>query len=160
MGRNNMMKLVFSLDEIKDCFFDSLKDCINAFFPVFQVEKYNPFALQYVDEQTEAICLAAVKQDGFALRFVKKQTEAICHAAVKQNGYALCYVHEQTEAICKAAVQENGIALQYVKVQTPALCKLAVGHKYRKEFLTLMCILKVGLLAGLFIFIIKTVFFS
>jgi hypothetical protein len=27
-------------------------------------------ALQYVNEQTEAICLEAVKQDGFALRYV------------------------------------------------------------------------------------------
>ena len=54
--------------------------------------KQNGYALRYVSEQTEAICLEAVKQDGFALKFVHEQTEAICLEAVKQNGYALQYV--------------------------------------------------------------------
>jgi hypothetical protein len=45
-----------------------------------------------VKEQTEAVCLEAVKQNGYALRYVKEQTEAVCLEAVKQNGYALSYV--------------------------------------------------------------------
>jgi len=32
-------------------------------------------------EQTENICMAAVKQDGRALRFVKKRTPELCMAA-------------------------------------------------------------------------------
>jgi len=36
-----------------------------------------------------------VKQDGDALQYVKEQTEAICLEAVKKNGYALRYVKEQ-----------------------------------------------------------------
>ena len=61
--------------------------------------------------------LAAVEQDGYALQYVEKQTEAICLEAVKQNGYALQYVREQTEAICLAAVKQDGNALLYVKEQ-------------------------------------------
>ena len=52
-------------------------------------------ALQYVEEQTETICLAAVEQDGCALQYVREQNEAICLAAVKQDGYALPYVEKQ-----------------------------------------------------------------
>ena len=39
--------------------------------------------------------LEAVKQYGYALRYVKEQTEAICLEAVKENGDALRYVKEQ-----------------------------------------------------------------
>ena len=58
--------------------------------------------------------MKAVKQNGFALRYVHDQTEAICLEAVKQNGDALQYVHDQTEAICLEAVKQDGDALQYV----------------------------------------------
>ena len=77
------------------------------------VKQYD-YALAYVNEQTEAICLEAVKQNGYALRYVHDQTEAICLEAVKQNGNALMFVHEQTEAICLEAVKQNGDALQFV----------------------------------------------
>ena len=36
--------------------------------------------------------LAAVKQGGYALQYVKEQTEKICLSAVEQNGDALRYV--------------------------------------------------------------------
>jgi len=37
----------------------------------------------------------AVKRDGCALRYVKEQTEAICLAAVKQNKDTLQFVENQ-----------------------------------------------------------------
>ena len=36
--------------------------------------------------------LKAVKQDGYALQYVQNQTEEICLEAVKQNGYARYYI--------------------------------------------------------------------
>jgi hypothetical protein len=78
------------------------------------------------EEQTEEICLEAVKQDGKALQYVKKQTEEICLEAVKQNGRALQYVKKQTEEICLEAVKQNGRALQFVKEQTEQMCLEAV----------------------------------
>ena len=59
--------------------------------------------------------LAKVEQDGYALRYVEEQTEAICLAAVKQDGYVLQYVKKQNEAICLAAVKRTGDALQYIE---------------------------------------------
>jgi hypothetical protein len=51
--------------------------------------------LQYVKDQTEAICIEAVKQNGYSLRYVKEQTPEICIEAVKQNGYSLQYVNKK-----------------------------------------------------------------
>ena len=66
------------------------------------------FALQFVSEQTEAICVKAVEQDGFALRYVAEQTEAICIKAVEQKGYALRYVSEQMfETHCEELTLEQ-----------------------------------------------------
>ena len=86
----------------------------------------NGWALQFVKEQTPAICLVAVKQNGYALQYVKEQTPDICLAAVQQNGYALQFVKQQTPDLCLAAVQQDGYALQFVKEQTRALCLAAV----------------------------------
>ena len=61
------------------------------------------------------------KQNGFALKFVKEQTQEICLEAVKQYGLALQYVKEQTFEMCLEAVKQNGNALKYVINQTPLI---------------------------------------
>jgi ABC-type Fe3+ transport system substrate-binding protein len=48
--------------------------------------------------------LAAVKQNGYALRYVSEQTEEICLAAVQQNGYALQFV---SETIMQSLLEEE-----------------------------------------------------
>ena len=78
--------------------------------------------MQYVKEQTEEICLSAVKNNGYALQYVKEQTGEICLSAVKQNGNALQYVKEQTEEMCLEAVKNDWHAFLYVKEQTEEIC--------------------------------------
>ena len=72
------------------------------------------YALRYVKEQTEEICLAAVNQNWNAIKYVKEQTEKICLAAVDQSWDALQYVKEKTEEICLVAVKQDKYALRYV----------------------------------------------
>jgi hypothetical protein len=100
--------------------------------------------LEYVKDQTEAICLVAAQQNGLALEYVNDQTEAICLAAVQEDGLALIYVKDQTEAICLAAVQKDGLALQYVLDQTEAICSEAVKNnglalKYARDQTEAIC---------------------
>ena len=83
-------------------------------------------ALGQVRNQTENICIEAVKNNGMALEFVCNQTENICIEAVKNNGMALEFVGEQTENICIEAVKNNWHLLRYVKEQTEAICLVAV----------------------------------
>ena len=65
---------------------------------------------------TEKESLEAVKQEGYNLQYVREQTEAICLEVVRQNGNSLQYVREQTEAICLEAVRQYGNSLQYVAI--------------------------------------------
>ena len=90
--------------------------------------KKDPFSLKNIKDQTEAICLAAVKQNGNILKKVKYKTHNICLEAVRENGNALRYVDHQTKDICLAAVRNNGYALQYVKNQIEEICIEAVRN--------------------------------
>ncbi len=86
----------------------------------------NPYSLKYVD-QTERICLAAVKRDGYALRYVKYKTKEICLEAVKTFGLSLEYVEDQTEEVSLEAVKNNAYALLYVKDKTDRVCLEAIN---------------------------------
>jgi len=90
--------------------------------------KVNGYVLEYVEDKTPNICLAAVMNKGLALKFVEKklQTPKICLAAVNENGRALEYVKVQTEEICLAAVLNDESAFEFVKNQTPEICSQAV----------------------------------
>ncbi|MDW0076976.1 DUF4116 domain-containing protein [Clostridioides difficile] len=72
-------------------------------------------ALQYVREQTEEMCLEAVRQNGLALHFVKDQTEKICIEAVRQDGLAIQFVENQTDEICIEALKQDKLAIRYIK---------------------------------------------
>jgi hypothetical protein len=88
-------------------------------------------SLKYVRKQTPAICMAAIKEDVNALEYVIEQTPEICLAAVKSNGNALQFVKEQNEEICLAAVARDGNLLQYVKEQTFDICMAAIKQNYK-----------------------------
>lgn len=45
-------------------------------------------------DQTEAICVAVVQQNGYVLKWVKNQTEVVCMAAVKSNVVSFCYIKD------------------------------------------------------------------
>lgn len=101
-----------------------------------QKEKRQELEMSRIPEEDkkwydEVFCLGAVKRDGFALQYVKNQTEEICLEAVKNYVFkwdecALQYVKNQTDAICLEAVKENGMALLHIRNQTLELCLEAV----------------------------------
>jgi alanine racemase len=62
--------------------------------------------------------------------YVKDQSEAVCLEAVKKNGDALMYVKDQSEAVCLEAVKNDGYALRYVKVKK-TLLKIIVTLKIK-----------------------------
>ena len=65
--------------------------------------------------QTIDNCVAAVTVDGMVLRVIKpeNQTEQICLLAVKNHGYALQFVQVQTPDIIRTAVISNGFAIKF-----------------------------------------------
>ena len=92
-------------------------------------EQRNPIG----EVQTEAMCLAAVQENGWLLEYVHVKTPEICLAAVQQIGYSLQFVPEELKIpeLCMAAVQQYGGALRYVpeELKTPEIC-LAAVQKY------------------------------
>lgn len=89
--------------------------------------RHNTNAVVFVADQTPKICRLALSADGILLKHIKEQTEQLCLQAVTQNGLALKYAKFQTAEICLKAVGQNGLALEYVAEQTPTICERAVG---------------------------------
>lgn len=85
-----------------------------------------PFAIQYLN-QTEDICLEAVKINAESLMYIKNQTEKICLEAVKKSGRVLIWVKNQTDTICRIAIQKNPLYLEDVLNQTPEICLEAIS---------------------------------
>ena len=83
-------------------------------------------SLSEIENQTEAICLAAMKQSGLNLQYVQNQTKTICLEAIKNNGYAIQFSKFQTKEMCLMAVKQDGLTIKYVKRKTPELCLEAV----------------------------------
>jgi hypothetical protein len=65
-------------------------------------------ALKHVPKsmRTEAVCLAAVHQDGWDLKDVPRalQTELMCRAAVRQNAYVIDIVPKKMKSKVRAAL--------------------------------------------------------
>jgi hypothetical protein len=102
-------------------FIDDENVCVEAV-------RENPYALEYVINQTEKICIEAVQKSGDVLRFVRNQSNDICCKAVQQYPYALKYVINQNENMCIEAVKKSGHVLNYVNDQTYNICIEAVRN--------------------------------
>lgn len=79
--------------------------------------------LLLVDDQTEELCLTAVKSNVSEFFNVKNQTNEICLAAVRRDGFLLLLVKEQTEEICLEALRRNSGVFNFVKNQTEKIHK-------------------------------------
>lgn len=124
---------------------------------IYKAVKGNPKIIETLtsEQQSELICMEAVKQDGLLLKYVKCKSESICFEAVKQNGNAFKYVPKnmhselllitvlkkcellhgidndlQTPLICLEAVKFCGTQLQFVNESliTEELCLEAVKN--------------------------------
>jgi hypothetical protein len=47
----------------------------------------------------------AVSRNGFALQYVQKQTDELCMVAVEQTGFALVYVEKLSDELVQVALQ-------------------------------------------------------
>ena len=54
----------------------------------------DPYNLKYINNQTEEMCLVAVRQDGWVLQYVKEQTEEMCFIAVQQYVDSYCFIKD------------------------------------------------------------------
>jgi hypothetical protein len=88
----------------------------------------NGSKLEFIQNQTREMCLAAVQQNGIYLRHVKNKTDEIALAAVSTHGIAIVHVKNITPEIALAAVSQYGLALSLIENQTHEICIAAVSQ--------------------------------
>jgi hypothetical protein len=79
---------------------------------------------------SEAVQLAAVRQDGWVIKYIEDQSEAVQLAAVRQNGYAIQHIRDPSEAVQLAAVRQNAWLIGYIKSPSE-MVKLVVMEQNR-----------------------------
>lgn len=107
----------------------SLINCLRSMYHV-HLATVNPDVLQYLqpEQQTEELCLAAVRVSGRTLKWVNRPTPPVCWAAVRQSGLAIEHVPAalQTEELSLEAVRSNADALFWVAAPSQAVQLAAV----------------------------------
>jgi hypothetical protein len=81
-----------------------------------------PNNLKHIRNQTEEMCMKAIKSQYYVLNLIKNQTEEMCIAHFKKYPYSLKNVINQTHKICLEAVKNNGYTIQFVLNQTEEIC--------------------------------------
>lgn len=90
-------------------------------------------SLVFIDNQTDDICLTAVKQNGLSLQYVKNKTEEICNQAIINAPYAIRYVPSTEpfyQSLAELAVRLDGNMFQYInsKQQTKSMVENAIKY--------------------------------
>lgn len=84
----------------------------------------NGFVINYIENPSIEMCVAAVKQNPFILQYLKRNlTHEICFAAVQKSAFAILYIPNEYWAnetnywineIYWAAMKQNGFSDQYI----------------------------------------------
>lgn len=116
-------------------------------YEVFLLVKKNWTFLKHVKDQTEELCLEAIRQNSNALQYVKCQTHKMCIEAVRQNPHAIALVTYKSPSLCMEAIIQDPQCLQYVPsyLQTNDICMEALKKdgntlKYIENQTVQMCI--------------------
>jgi hypothetical protein len=103
----------------------------------------NPCSIRHVKEQTDELCLRAVRQNGEALKYIDKdkKTEILYMEAINEkSSHSLYYIEDDeiTYDMCVKAVTIDGYNLKYVPEDkiTNELCLIAIdSYTYAIEFI-------------------------
>ncbi len=115
---------------------------LNNYLPIHDIYKIfvttNGLALQFIKEQTEEICLLAVKNNHISFQYVKNKTFDICKIVLNKYGLFLKglnknnYTKEQYHELCNIAINNRCSSLEYVdeEFKTFDICSLAISICY------------------------------
>ncbi len=86
----------------------------------------NGMLLEYIQEQTEEICIEAIKNNPYSIVFVKNLTIDLLKLAVNIKPTCICKLTSLSPEFYKVAVETKPYSIMYIKNKTPELCLLAV----------------------------------
>ena len=87
--------------------------------------KKNPYVLGDIDEQTEEMCLTALKKDGYCFNYFKIKTKSLLLKSVEVEPSILKLLEEQTEEFYLEAIKLNWKSVRYIKNPTHEMLMLA-----------------------------------
>mgnify|MGYP002622610300 CR=1 FL=1 len=84
--------------------------------------------LQYIENQTDALCNLAIEKDPMNLMFVHHKTKHLCRKAIKMNPMSIQFCPHKD--MYEEAIRLNGLSLMVIpdEDKTPHLCLLAVNQ--------------------------------
>jgi len=86
--------------------------------------------LRYISDDIDFYISRLVRKDGLIIKFIENQTEYLCLLALKSNKKSFKFMKNPTYEVCLEAVKLCGWNLKYIKNQTTELCILALLNKY------------------------------
>jgi hypothetical protein len=108
--------------------------CIQA---IKAPKKYFTGVLQYIKNQTPAICKAAVERSGYELEFVKEEflSNDLCHIAIRKNARAIALIKNPTDEMMATAIKKYPYVIKKIKNPSVSICILALEcSRYFPEF--------------------------
>ena len=97
----------------------------------FSSDKSVQFVFRNIKKIDDGACIKILKTNGMYLNYIKNQTEKMCVVAIKHDMNAINCVHKKTEDILKLMLSKDGLYLDYIDNQTVEMCEIAV--KQNKE---------------------------
>lgn len=91
----------------------------------------NGLSIKYIKNPSEKVQLAAVKRNGLLIQSIEQPNEKVQLAAVKQKGTAIRYIKNPSEKVQLAAVRENGIVIYYIEKPSKKVKKEAILNRYK-----------------------------
>jgi hypothetical protein len=95
-------------------------------------------SISYVPKRfiTPGLCMESVTITPLSIQYIDNPSLELRLAAVRRNGCALEVIEDQTEEICIAAVENNGDALEFVKPEfkTYKVCNTALLSTHNVEY--------------------------
>lgn len=89
--------------------------------------------LKYID-QTEELCLEAIRRYPWTIKYAKIQTMQICHDAISQYKNAILHVVNKTSFLCTMSCLIHGTGLEYLDDPDYKLClKIVNKNPYAIE---------------------------
>lgn len=71
-------------------------------------------AIQYITDPVEEVKLAAVKNNGLAIMYIDNPSEQVQLESVNWNGKHIKFINNPSEKIMLTAVKNNGYAVEYI----------------------------------------------
>ena len=96
--------------------------------PKYNLEKqvYNVGELiQFIDNPSETVQLAAVEEYPFSIKYIKNPSERVQLAAVEENGRAIKLIQNPTERVQLAVVKQYTWAIRFIQNPTEKVKQLA-----------------------------------